>query len=128
MYECMCKTYTKPKKCVINYIFYLPSIEKFEILTIQKYKKCFLPAGPWNSDFDHSGPLKTNFDTWGCEKVIWAGGRRKVNKAGGCRPRKSNTLLWLGWCLVLSSQWVNWILASILEIVFLWDIDFSEHG
>ena len=27
----------------------------------------------------------------GREKVIWVGGRRKVNGAGGCGPRKSNT-------------------------------------
>ena len=29
---------------MINNIFYLLSIEKFETLTIQKYKKCFLPT------------------------------------------------------------------------------------
>ena len=52
----------------INYIFYLPSIEKFETLTIQKYKKCFLPTGPSNSNFDNSGPWKSSFHTWGPRK------------------------------------------------------------
>ena len=47
---------------MINYIFYLPSIEKFETLRIQKYKKCFLPTEPWNSNFDNSGPRKSNFE------------------------------------------------------------------
>ena len=46
---------------MINYIFYLPSIEKFETLTIQKYKKCFVPTEPLNR----------------------AGDRRKVNGARG---------------------------------------------
>ena len=68
---------------VINYIFYLLSIEKFQTLRIQKYKRCFLPIGPWNSNFDNSGPLKRNFDTDGREKVIWAESRREVNAAGG---------------------------------------------
>ena len=53
---------------MINYIFYLPLIEKFETLRIQKYKKCFLPTEPWNSNFDNSRPWKRNFDTWGPRK------------------------------------------------------------
>ena len=70
---------------MINHIFYLASIEKLEIVTIQKYKKFLLPlpTGAWNSDFDNSGPWKINLIHGDSEKVIWAaGGRRKVNRAG----------------------------------------------
>ena len=39
----------------IDYVFYLLSIEKFETLTIQECKKCLLPTGPSDSNFDNSG-------------------------------------------------------------------------
>ena len=86
---------------VINCIFYLPSIEKFETLRTQKCKKCFLTTGPWNSNFDNSGQWKRNFDTWGPLKSNLAQGPQKSNlargpqmRAGGCGPKKSNTLTW----------------------------------
>ena len=89
---------------VISYIFYLPSIEKFESFRIQKCKKCFLPAGPWSNNFDNSGREKEILIHGGRKKVIWARDRVKVNRAGGwgrgqkagaggCGPRKSNTKL-----------------------------------
>ena len=34
----------------------------------------------------------------GRKKVIWAGDRRKVNEAGGCGLRKSNTRIFLSAC------------------------------
>ena len=51
------------------------------------------------------GPWKSNFIVRGREKVIWAGGRKKVNEtgrrsrepragAGGCGSRKRNTRKW----------------------------------
>ena len=57
---------------MINHIFYLASIEKLEIVTIQKYKKFFLqlPTGAWYSDFDNSGPWKINLIHGDREKVI----------------------------------------------------------
>ena len=84
----------------IDCIFYLPSIEKFETLTIQKYKKYFLPTGLSNSNFDDSSPWKSNFDTWGPRKSNLGWGPWKSNEAGGrgpragagsYAPRKSNT-------------------------------------
>ena len=77
MNECMCKTCTKSKKCVINYIFYLSSIERFETLTIQKYKNVFYQQG--REIVILKVILKVILIYGGCEKVIWAGGRRKVN-------------------------------------------------
>ena len=58
---------------MINYVCYLPSIGKFETLTIQKYKKCFLLHGR----------EIVILIIQGREKVIWAGGRRKGNRDGG---------------------------------------------
>ena len=91
---------------VINYIFYLPSIEKFDTLRIQKYKKCFPPTGPWNSNFDNSGPWKRNFDTWGPRKSNWDRGRRKVNWTGGRGRRRG---LWV------EKKWYPQITRSNIE-------------
>ena len=60
----------------IDCIFYLPSIEKFETLTIQKYKKCFQRQ---IKILMIRGGRKVILIHVGREKVIWAGARRKVN-------------------------------------------------
>ena len=48
----------------------------------KKYKKWFLQTGSWNSNFDNSRPWKSILIHGDREKVIWAGGHRKVNGIG----------------------------------------------
>ena len=79
---------------MINDIFYLPSIEKFETLTIQKYTiNVFYQQGRETVILIIRDREKVILLHGGREKVIWVGGRRKVNGTGaeGCGPRKSNT-------------------------------------
>ena len=79
---------------MINDIFYLPSIEKFETLTIQKYTiNAFYQQGRETVILIIRDREKVILLHGGHEKVIWVGGRRKVNGTGaeGCGTRKSNT-------------------------------------
>ena len=69
---------------MINDIFYFPSIEKFETLTIQKYtRNVFYQQGREIVILIIRGREKIIVIHGGREKVIWAGGHIKVNGAGG---------------------------------------------
>ena len=67
---------------LITYFIFF-QLKSFKLWEYKSTRDVFYQIGPWNSNFDNSGPLKRNFDTDGREKVIWAESRREVNAAGG---------------------------------------------